>query len=86
METVLFLAVISICPISMVVCNSADDWVRYISAPFEMEASSLKDPYKVNEGCTAALMKLKLEVDIKGSHSHLCVREDIWREHHPEHD
>jgi len=86
METVLFLAIITVCPILTSVCNSADDWVRYISAPFEVESSFLQDAYKMNEACTAAIEELKPQVDIKGATSYLCVREDIWRQNHPEYD
>ena len=80
METVLFLAIITVCPILTAICNSADDWVRYISAPFEVEASFLQD------ACTVAIEELHPEVDIKGATSYLCVREDIWRQNHPEYD
>tara|TARA_Y100001951_G_scaffold53265_1_gene42250 strand:+ start:285 stop:545 length:261 start_codon:yes stop_codon:yes gene_type:complete len=86
METVLFLAIISVCPVSVAFCDSADDWTRYISAPFEIEASLLQEASKMDNACTAALDKLKLQVDMEGSYSHLCVREDLWRKHHPEYD
>ena len=86
METVFFLAIITVCPISVGNCTSADDWVRYISPPFEVERHMLQQANVMNKMCTGELAKLRLSVEIEGSISNLCVNEDIWRKHHPEHD
>jgi hypothetical protein len=86
MEIVLFLAILSVCPISTGNCLSPDDWVRYISPPFEIERHMLQDPVEMQKKCTIELDKLRVSLDMEPPYNNLCVNEEIWRKHHPEYE
>ena len=84
METVLFLAILTICPIGQD-CYGTEGFNRYISEPFAIARENLQQEMMsdMNSACNEQLNILaELHLSKEGSKSHLCVRKDVWDEAH----
>ena len=84
MATVLFLAILTICPIGQN-CYSEDGFIRHISEPFAVAHEDLTRGLMgdVHSTCQEQLNMLEELYSEEGSKSHLCVRKDIWERSHP---
>ena len=86
METVLFLAILTFCPIGQN-CYGAEGFTRHISEPFAVAHEDLTQGLMgdVHSTCQEQLNMLEELYPSEGSASHLCVRKDVWeRKHTPD--
>ena len=87
METVLFLAILTFCPIGQN-CYGTDGFTRHISEPFAVAHEDLTRGLMgdVHTTCQQQLNMLEELYPSEGSASHLCVRKDVWDRSHPTED
>ena len=87
METVLFLAILTFCPIGQD-CYGAEGFTRHISEPFAVAHEDLTQGLMgdVHTTCQEQLNMLEELYPSEGSASHLCVRKDVWDRSHPPED